>query len=79
MERRMPPVVDANPLLGTWQLKAYLVTTAAGEQPTPYGENPTGYLSYCPDGRMQVIGVANGRIIPAGAARSDNERAALYG
>ena len=48
-------MVDTNPLLGTWKLKAYVVTTAAGERATPYGENPTGYLSYSADGRMQVI------------------------
>jgi hypothetical protein len=75
---KLPVIVEANPLLGTWKLKAYIVTTAAGERPTPYGENPTGYLSYSADGRMQVIAAANGRIAPAGAAPPDNERVALY-
>jgi Lipocalin-like domain len=67
-----------NPLLGTWKLKAYVVTTAGGERPTPYGANPTGYLSYSADGRMQVMAAANGRIVPVGAAPPDNERVALY-
>jgi len=71
-------MVDTNPLLGTWKLKAYVVTTAAGERATPYGENPTGYLSYSADGRMQVIATAKGRIAPASAAPSENERVALY-
>ena len=71
--------VDAIPLLGTWKLKSYVVTTAAGAQPTPYGENPTGYLSYTADGRMQVIAAANGRIVPAGSSPPDDERLALYG
>jgi hypothetical protein len=75
---KLPLIVEANPLLGTWKLKAYVVTTAAGERPTPYGGNPTGYLSYSADGRMQVIGAANGRIVPVGAAPTDNERVALY-
>jgi Lipocalin-like domain len=70
--------VDAIPLLGTWKLKSYVVTTAAGAQPTPYGENPTGYLSYTADGRMQVIAAANGRIVPAGSSPPDDERLALY-
>ena len=70
--------MDANPLLGTWKLKSYVVTTAAGVQPTPYGETPTGYLSYTADGRMQVIAAANGRIVPAGPTPPDNERVALY-
>lgn len=41
---KLPLIVEANPLLGTWKLQAYVVTTAAGERPTPYEENPTGYL-----------------------------------
>jgi hypothetical protein len=75
---KLPLTMEANPLLGTWKLKAYVVTTAAGERPTPYGENPAGYLSYSADGRMQVIAAANGRIAPVGAAQPDNERVALY-
>jgi len=71
-------MVDPNPLLGTWKLKSYVVTTAAGERSTPYGENPTGYLSYAADGRMQAIGIASGRIVPAGPTPPDNERLALY-
>ena len=67
-----------NPLLGTWRLKAYVVTTTAGEGPAPYGQNPTGYLSYSADGRMQVIAAAKDRIVPIGAAPPDHERAALY-
>jgi hypothetical protein len=75
---KLPLIVDGNPLLGTWKLKSHVVTTAAGVRSTPYGENPTGYLSYSADGRMQVIGAANGRIAPAGPASPDNERVALY-
>jgi hypothetical protein len=71
-------IVNVNPLLGTWRLKSYVVTTEAGERSTPYGENPTGYLSYSADGRMQVIGAASGRIVPTGLTASDNERVALY-
>jgi hypothetical protein len=70
--------VDGTPLLGTWKLKSYVVTTAAGVRSTPYGENPTGYLSYSADGRMQVIGAANGRIVPAGPTAGDSERVALH-
>ncbi len=75
---KLPLIVDRNPLLGTWKLKSYVVTTAAGERPTPYGRNPTGYLSYSADGRMQVIGAATGRIVPADATPPDNERVALH-
>ena len=75
---KLPLIVDGKPLLGTWKLKSCVVTTAAGVRSTPYGQNPTGYLSYSADGRMQVIGAANGRIVPAGATSTDNERAALH-
>lgn len=71
-------IVDPNPLLGTWKLKSYVVTKATGEPSTPYGENPTGYLSYAADGRMQVIGAASGRMVPAAPTPSDNERVALH-
>jgi hypothetical protein len=69
---------EANPLIGTWKLKAYVVTTAAGEGPAPYGADPTGYLSYSADGRMQVIGAAKDRTTPRGTAPTDPERVALY-
>ena len=71
-------IVDGNPLLGTWKLKSYVVTTAAGVRSTPYGENPTGYLSYTADGRMQVIGAADSRIVPAGPTPPDQDRVALH-
>jgi hypothetical protein len=67
-----------NPLLGTWKLRSYVVTDATGRQSTPYGEHPTGYLSYSADGRMQAIGAATERINPAGPAPPENERVALY-
>jgi hypothetical protein len=75
---KLPLIVDGTSLLGTWKLKSYVVTTAAGVRSTPYGENPAGYLSYSADGRMQVIGAANGRRVPAGRTAADKERVALH-
>lgn len=71
-------MVIPNPLLGTWRLKSYVATTPAGERLTPYGENPRGYLSYAADGRMQVIGAASRRILPAASTAPDSDRAALH-
>jgi hypothetical protein len=71
-------MVNGNPLLGTWKLKSCVVTTAAGQRFTPYGENPTGYLSYSADGRMQAIGAAGARMAPSAPIPPDNERVALY-
>jgi hypothetical protein len=70
--------MDTKTLLGTWRLKSYVVTTAEGERLTPYGENPGGYLTYSSDGRMQVIGVAEGRPIPEAAQPAAHERAVLF-
>jgi len=75
---KLPLMVDRNPLLGTWKLRSYVVTTAARERLTPYGENPTGYLSYTADGRMYAIGAANDRVAPAGPIPPDTARGALY-
>ena len=69
---------DANPLLGTWQLKSYVATTAAGETSTPYGEHPTGYLSYSADGRMSAIGTTAGHTRLSSAAATDDEQVTLY-
>lgn len=71
-------MMDGNPLLGTWKLKSYVVTTEAGKRSTPYGESPTGYISYTAEGRMQVIGAASDRIVPVGTTPPDNERVALH-
>jgi hypothetical protein len=71
-------LADRNPLLGTWKLTSYVVTTDAGEESMPYGEHPTGYLSYSVEGRMQVIGTSDGRIAPHTAAPTDDERMRLY-
>jgi hypothetical protein len=59
-------------------LKSYVLTKATGERLTPYGERPTGYLSYSPDGYMQVIGVAADRSEPADTSPPDEERVSLY-
>src|SRR5271169_720470 len=67
-----------NPLLGTWKLKSHIATTDAGERTTPYGERPTGYLTYSADGRMQVIGTSDGRTAPQGDTPTDSERLTLY-
>jgi len=45
-----------DPLVGTWLLKSVSARTADGTiDAAPYGETPTGYLTYTPDGYMQVI------------------------
>ena len=71
-------LASGNPLVGTWRLKSHVVTTSTGQKSTPYGDHPSGYLNYSADGRMQVIGTANGRTVPHDAAPTDEEQAALH-
>ena len=56
----------------------YTETADAGVRSTPYGENPTGYLSYSADGRMHVIGAASGRMAQAGPNPPDNDLVVLH-
>jgi Lipocalin-like domain len=70
-------LVDGHPLVGTWKMKSYVVTTENGERSTPYGEHPSGYLTYTVDGRMHVIGIAQGRLAARGAVPTEEEQAVL--
>ena len=74
----MTALADGNPLVGTWKLTSYVMTTTTGERSTPFGEHPNGYLSYAPDGRMHAIGTAEGRMLPHDVAATDEERAKLH-
>jgi hypothetical protein len=71
-------LANGNPLVGTWKLKSYVVTTGSGDRSMPYGEHPIGYLSYSADGRMQVIGTASGRLVPHDSAVTAEEQLALH-
>ena len=51
---------DANPLLGTWQLKSFVREVAGtGERYDQLGDRPDGYISCSPDGRMLVFVTAD--------------------
>lgn len=78
MDTTKPEPLNPNPLLGTWKLKAYFVTNSAGSVSFPYGDNPTGYISYSVEGRMQVIATASGRPQPSEPTPPDSTRIALY-
>ena len=50
------------PVLGAWRLISYARTDAVtGEKSRPWGENPTGYLMYLPDGHMSAVLTSEGR------------------
>ena len=41
-------------IVGTWRLVAYIFAPDDGGQVHPYGENPTGLITYTADGYMHV-------------------------
>jgi hypothetical protein len=69
---------DANPLLGIWQLKSFVREVAeTGERYNQLGEHPDGYISYSPEGRMQVFFVSGDQPRPRNEP-TDEERIKLH-
>ena len=67
-------------LVGTWKLESYMrEVIATGERYQMFGEHPSGYLSYAPDGRMFAILTMDKRSTPRDAVPSDEEKAKLFG
>jgi Lipocalin-like domain len=54
-------------VVGTWRLQSYLRhDVATGENTKPWGERPTGYLTYLPDGHMLVVMTSEARqLVPS--------------
>ena len=53
--------------------------TATGQRHNEFGEKPSGYISYLPDGRMHAMLVADNRAKPSGGVPTDKEKAELLG
>jgi hypothetical protein len=67
-------------LVGTWKLVSYTETSDKGGVTYPYGEHPTGFLTYTPDGRVSVIITHEGRKLlsaPPGLAPREETSAAF--
>jgi Lipocalin-like domain len=59
-------------LYGTWRLVSAVTTVlSTGEKYDALGKAPIGYITYGPEGRMQVIIVADQRSKPGHAAIAD--------
>lgn len=57
-------------LIGTWRLVATESRTIQGDPlPTPYGDNPTGIVTFRADGRMLAALCDGSAALPEGAAR----------
>jgi len=69
---------DPNPLIGTWQLKAFVREVAGtGERYNQLGDHPGRYMTYSPDGRMLVLFVSVDQLRPHNEP-SDEERIKLH-
>lgn len=70
---------DANsPLLGTWKYISQSITEVqSGKVTKPFGENPSGYITYTKGGRLQTILVGEGRQKPQ-VPLKDEDRIRLF-
>jgi Lipocalin-like domain len=67
-------------IVGTWKFQSFVrEVIGTGERQNEFGERPSGYISYQPDGRMFAVLVGDNRIKPSGASPTDEEKAKLFG
>lgn len=66
-------------LVGTWKLVSASSATSAGERDeTPYGSNPSGFLTYTEDGRVMAIISYGGRKLLSAPVASLEEQAEAF-
>jgi hypothetical protein len=70
-----------NDLVGTWKLVSASSKASSGlRNETPYGQNPTGFLTYTADGRVVAL-ISHGNREPltvGGGANAQEEQAEAY-
>ena len=68
------------PVLGTWSLQSYVRERLLdGRRHNQFGDNPTGYIGYAPDGRMYAIFTRDDRATPRDVVPTDEEGVQLLG
>lgn len=66
---------DTERLIGLWKLQTYeLEFQDTGERLAPFGEHPSGYGVFTPEGRTMAVITAEGRQAP----KTDADRAAAF-
>ena len=66
-------------LLGTWTLVSSVrEEIPSGTRTNVFGENPQGFITYAPDGRMMAMLTRSGRHKPAGQTATPAEADALF-
>src|SRR5262245_43530177 len=54
------PALCADTIVGTWRIESFVrEVTATGQRYNEFGDKPSGYISYLPDGRMHAMLVAD--------------------
>ena len=73
------PAQAADSIVGSWRLLSYVEEETQSKAVHPVlGDNPSGVITYTPDGRMSVFIVGGQRKRPAAAVASDAEAVELY-
>jgi Lipocalin-like domain len=78
----LSPAATANDtsIVGSWKFQSFFrEVIGTGERQIEFGEKPSGYISYQPDGRMFAMLVGDNRIKPSGAVPTDGEKIKLFG
>ena len=66
-------------LLGTWKMVSWTTEDLiSGEKSPGLGDNPEGYITYSPEGRVMVLVLRSDRAKPAGLVPTNAEKIALY-
>jgi Lipocalin-like domain len=74
------PALCSDTIVGTWKIESFVrEVIATGQRYNEFGDRPSGYISYLPDGWMHVMLVADNRAKLAGAMPTDQEKAELFG
>ena len=69
----------ADSIIGSWRLVTWVeVETESKSVHEPFGDNPTGLITYTPDGRMSLFIIDPKRKAPGGPKATDVEAAELY-
>jgi Lipocalin-like domain len=66
-------------ILGSWQMVSWTIKDLSTGQISPaLGDNPVGYITYTPEGRVMVLVLRGDRRKPAALVPTDAEKVALY-
>jgi hypothetical protein len=75
----LPAKANESDIIGTWKFTSFVrEVVGTGERQNEFGDQPGGYITYQPDGRMFAVLVGSDRPKPAGTP-TDDEKIRLFG